>query len=155
MSALAIATVVAVLIIIIWLILRRSRHDPVEEQYTIARAKLDRARAYDGYQNHLLSKCASCIPGDKRTVITPDDQARLVSLREMSPALTQSVNDLGGALIRIYAHGMGPDGHHADTVERLMLVNSALDKLWLLQCEQDKRIMALKSFQFVYPRTQW
>ena len=155
MSALAIAIVVVILIIIIRFILSRNRHDPVEEQYTIARSKLDRARAYDGYQNHLLSKCASCVPGDKRAVVTSDDQAKLVSLREMSPTLTQQVNDLGGALISIYSHGMSPDGEHADTLERIMLINSALDKLWMLQCEQDKRIMSLKSFQFVYPRVSW
>lgn len=147
MPVAAIAIVLVLLLILIYVIWRVTRTDHVKEQYTIARAKLDRARAYDGYQNHLLDKYLSEQAVQRKSgLVTPDDQAKLISLREMAPTMTQLVDDLGGALVKIYSHANGPDAlDHRDIVERIVLVNSALDRLWLLQCEQNKRLARLSA----------
>jgi hypothetical protein len=148
MSETAIAAIIVLVILLIYYLWSyRQKEDPTEEQFRIARYKLNRARAYDGYQNHLLDKCQTCIGGKHTQFITSADQAKLISLREMSKTVTQHVNDLDGALVTIRSMQSAP--------ERVVVINSALDKLWMLQCDQNQQLMRLKSFQFLYPRKQW
>ena len=138
------AVVIVLVLVLIWYFWPKSQQKQVEEQFTIAREKLNRAYAYDGYQNALLQKCFSC---KEKAQIAPEDQAKLISLGEMNKTLTQRINDLDGALITIQTA--------PDKVRRVAIINSALDKLWALQCDQNKRLMELKSFTFVYPRVRF
>lgn len=132
------AVAIAVILILAWYFWPRNQEQRISEQFNIARRKLNRAYAYDGYQNTLLQKCFSL---REKAQLAPEDQAKIISLSELNKTLTQRVNDLDGALIKIQTA--------PDKMRRVAIINSALDKLWVLQCDQNRQLMELKSFTFV------
>lgn len=130
------AAVIAVIIIIILLIFYLPKNDD-KELFRSAQNKINRSYAYSDYQNNLLSRCLSN-KNNKNAILTPDTSAKLISIRELNRTIRQQIADLDAAMLTIQSM---PDGK-----ERVAVLHSALDTLWFLQCDQDKRISELISF---------